>query len=171
MTKFIQSLSLPGGNEDDGVDTNKLRSVFPNFLWVLRDVHLTPEIDGVACDFDTYLTKKVLKPGSSGFTPSSLVKRAILSAFPDIQGIAIPAPSAKQEVIQNMDKVSDADIEPGFIVAMKAAVEKIIDSTKIKHSLNGNNLTGEGIHNVSFKQLIHVSLCPTRSMLFADRTQ
>ena len=82
--------------EEEEDDVVELRNHFPNFLWLLRDVHLLPVDDsGLEIPPTKYLKTKVLVRGKR-FTPtkSDDVSRAILSFFPTVECMTLPPPHA-----------------------------------------------------------------------------
>ncbi|CAB4020781.1 guanylate-binding 1-like, partial [Paramuricea clavata] len=121
---FVQLVNGLRVSREGTDDYNKFPTVFPDFLWLLRDVTLTPtDAKGNAIDAKTFLLDRVLTP-SGGFEekPSDKVARALKMFFPSIDCITLPPPSDDAIIMRNI-----ADSEDKLSPQFKAAVPRVID--------------------------------------------
>ena len=111
----------------------ELRNNFPDFLWLLRDVHLLPvDHSGKEIPPTEYLKTKVLVR-SKRFTPtkSDDVSRAILSFFPTVECMTLPPPHADPSRMR--DIVSNEHLlEKGFNDKVHSLVQYLLQKVQPK---------------------------------------
>ena len=104
--------------------TSSLRPHFPNFLWLLRDVHLQPvDHEGKEVSPTEYLIDRVLCH-SDEFDEGSddKVKKAILAFFPTVECRILPPPSADPTVMRAI-----ATNEQMLAAAFNKGVSDLVD--------------------------------------------
>ena len=84
---------------------NSFRPHFPNFLWLLRDVHFVPvDEHGKEISPSKYLTERILHlSGDFDEGSDDKVKRAIMSFFPTVDCKVLPPPSVDRDVMQAIE--------------------------------------------------------------------
>jgi hypothetical protein len=126
-----------------GEDTNAFdfKKYFPNFLWLLRDVHLLPTgADGAEVTPTEYLVSKVLCRGKSfRETRSDEVGRAILTFFPSIECKILQAPSSDPQVVRDMAKGQDS-LDPAFNKQVDQLVQYLFQHLRAKKGFSASNL-------------------------------
>ena len=121
-------------DEGDIHPKDSLANHFPDFVWLLRDVHLTPTgKDGKKVTPTEYLTEIVLCRGR-GFVESKeeQVARAIMTSFPSVKCVALRAPSTDPEVMQNIASRQES-LDPRFNREVEDFVQQLCESVKPKH--------------------------------------
>ena len=140
---FLQLASRIAITDRGDNDVNELRNYFPNFLWLLRDVHLLPANEqGESITPTEYLKSKVLIR-SRGFFESQAdtVARAIVTFFPSIECRTLPPPSTSPEVMK--DIVNKADqLNPEFNSAVEDLLAHIKSSIKPKKGYSRGIVNG-----------------------------
>ncbi|XP_028409815.1 guanylate-binding protein 6-like [Dendronephthya gigantea] len=130
FVQLVTGLRVSREGEDD---YRKFSTVFPDFLWLLRDVTLTPTDEkGNEIDPKTFLMDRVLKP-SGGFEekPSDKVAKALKMFFPSIDCIALPPPSENAEIMRNIEQNEDK-LSPKFKAAVPGVTNHIFSKIKPK---------------------------------------
>ena len=111
----------------------ELRNHFPDFLWLLRDVHLLSVDDnGKEIPPTEYLKTKILVR-SKRFIPtkSDDVSRAILSFFPTVECMTLPPPHSDPSVM--CDIVSNEHrLEKGFNNKFQTLVQHLLQKVQPK---------------------------------------
>jgi hypothetical protein len=151
-------------------DYSKFPSVFPDFLWLLRDVTLTPTDErGKEIDAKTFLLvsgnpaikliyhlqylmvfcflqDRVLKP-SGGFEekPSDKVARALRMFFPSIDCITLPPPSEDAAIMQNIEK-NEEKLSPKFKAAVPRVTDHIFSKVKPKTGYTTGRISCPIVH-------------------------
>ena len=140
---FLQLASSISITDKGDNDVNELHSYFPDFLWLLRDVHLLPANEqGESITPTEYLKSKVLIR-SRGFFESQAdtVARAIVTFFPSIECRILPPPSTSPEIMR--DIVNKADqLSPEFNSAVEDLLAHIKSSIKPKKGYSRGSVNG-----------------------------
>ncbi len=116
---------------------------FPNFLWLLRDVHLLPTgSDGKIVSPTEYLVGTVLRRGTS-FDPtkSDEVGRAILTFFPSIECKTLQPPSDNPEILRNIAHEQDK-LSPVFHREVDQLNGHVVEQLQPKRGFAGNSVDG-----------------------------
>ncbi|KAJ8037731.1 Guanylate-binding protein 2 [Holothuria leucospilota] len=143
FSSAIHSGSRSAERDGPAPATGHFRQVAPHFLWLVRDALLIPEINGVPCDWKTYVEKEVLsvKDGKAECRRSS-VCRAITETFQSFNAFGLPPPSVDPNVIQNLSLPKTREkINPTFISGIQE-VKAIISSNYCLKSIYGCPVTG-----------------------------
>ena len=117
------------------------KKYFPNFLWLLRDVHLLPTGDsGAEVTPTEYLVTKVLRRGKSfKESNSDEVGRAILTFFPSVECRTIQSPSSDPEVVRGIAR-RQADLDPNFNKQIEQLVQYFFQHVRAKKGFGATNL-------------------------------
>ena len=117
------------------------KQYFPDFLWLLRDVHLLPTGDsGIEVTPTEYLVSKVLRRGTSfKETKSDEVGRAILTFFPSINCKTIQPPSSNPEVVRDIANRQDS-LDPNFNKQIEQLVQYFFQHVRAKKGFVATNL-------------------------------
>lgn len=119
----------------------EFKNHFPDFLWLLRDVHLLPTGDsGTEVTPTEYLISSVLRRGKSfKETRSDVVGRAILTFFPSIECRTIQAPSSKPEVVRDIAR-QQANLDPNFNKQIEGLIQYLLQRIRAKKGFVATNL-------------------------------
>ena len=140
---FLQLASSIAITDKRDNDVNELRNYFPDFLWLLRDVHLLPANEqGEPITPTEYLKSRVLIR-SKGFFESQAdtIARAIVTFFPSIECHTLPPPSSSQDIVR--DIVNKADqLSPEFNSAVEELLAHIKSAIKPKKGYSRGSVNG-----------------------------
>ena len=112
---------------------NSFRPHFPNFLWLLRDVHLIPvDEHGKEISPSKYLTDRILHM-SDDFDEGSddKVKKAIMVFFPTVDCKILPPPSADRDVMRAIE-ANEHKLEPAFRQGVAELVDYLFANVSVK---------------------------------------
>lgn len=139
-------------NEGQQPSVGDFRTFFPDFLWLLRDVHLTPtNSDGKPISATEFLKTQILIQGDSFFeTASDTVARAILAFFPTVECHILPPPSDNPEVMKDISKRSD-ELSRNFHEGVEELIECLKKKIPVKKGFHGGPLNGSLIAAVARK--------------------
>ena len=131
----MKNTTLEDGNAFD------FKKHFPDFLWLLRDVHLLPTGDsGVEVTPTEYLVSRVLRRGKSfKESKSNEVGRAILTFFPSIECITIQSPSSDPEVVRDIAKRQES-LNPNFNKQVEQLIQYFFQHVQAKKGFSAANL-------------------------------
>ena len=123
------------------MDAFDYKNYFPDFLWLLRDVHLLPtENDGREVTPTEYLVSKVLRRGKAfKATVSDEVGRAILTFFPSVACKTIQSPSDNPDIVQNIT-VRQESLSPAFNEQVEELVRYLLQHVRPKRGFAATNL-------------------------------
>ena len=130
FTKLSNGIVVREGQKNT---TSSFPPHFPNFLWLLRDVHLLPVDDhGKEISPTKYLTDRILRK-SDDFDESSddRVKRAIMAFFPTVECKTLPHPSADPEVMRAIT-TNQHKLNPAFNQGVADLVEYLFAKVQVK---------------------------------------
>ena len=112
----------------------ELKQHFPDFLWLLRDAHLTPTgDDGREISPKDYILTKVLRHGPPAIREKEpdVVGRVITTVFPSIECRVIQAPSTDRTVMLNI-AANIKRLDPQFNKEVEEVVQYIYSAVKPK---------------------------------------
>lgn len=126
-----------------GEDVNAFdfKKYFPNFLWLLRDVHLLPTgNDGTEITPTEYLVSRVLCRGKSfKETKSDEVGRAILTFFPSIECKIVQSPSSDPDVFRDIERRQES-LDPAFNKQVEQLIQYFFQHLRAKKGFAASNL-------------------------------
>ena len=119
----------------------ELKQHFPDFLWLLRDAHLTPTgEDGREISPTNFLLTKVLCCGSQHKeSEADTVSRTILTVFPSIECRAIQAPSTDRTVMLSI-AANIKRLDPQFNKEVEETVQHLYNTLKPKQGFAAGTL-------------------------------
>ena len=142
-------------NDEDDDDSLDLKDHFPDFLWLLRDVILTPtDKDGNEITPKEYLLTNILKR-SKKFkeTANDEISRAIITVFPTIDCKSIPPPSADPKVMRSVEENQDR-LSPEFNLKVEKLVEFLFQHVQGKRGpFPGKTVTGPILADMAHQYL------------------
>eukprot|EP01084_Bolivina_argentea_P033529 61993_1 len=119
-------------NDQNG---NGLENILPNFMWLLRDVHLESTINGKAVPIKEYFTRKVLKFSSSKSAINKHrqhIRRVFLESFSKYDAFKLPAPHSNKNILNSLGNSPRNQLEPEFIKELDILCKKVIKEAKCK---------------------------------------
>ena len=140
FANLASSITVKSTSQGD-VNAFDFKKYFPDFLWLLRDVHLLPTgDDGVEVTPTEYLISKVLRRGKSfAETKSDEVGRAILTFFPSIECKTVQSPSSNPEVVRNIAGRQES-LDPTFNKQTELLVQYFFQRLRAKKGFAATNL-------------------------------
>ena len=125
-------------------DESELKDHFPNFIWLLRDVHLIPTVGEKKVTPTEYLTKEVFRCGNNPLKQSNedKVGMAIMYCFPNVECKTIRPPSSKPEVMKNIASNQEC-LDPIFNQEVDDVINHLCLHVREKRGLlPGSKVTG-----------------------------
>lgn len=140
FANLANSITVKSTSQKD-VNAFDFKKYFPDFLWLLRDVHLLPTgDDGTEVTPTEYLISKVLRRGKSFTeTKSDEVGRAILTFFPSVECKTIQSPSSKPEVVRDIARRQDS-LDPAFNKQVELLVQYFFQRLQAKKGFAATKL-------------------------------
>ncbi|XP_071978916.1 guanylate-binding protein 1-like [Engystomops pustulosus] len=139
---------------DDDIDEAEYSRHFPIFIWALRDVMLKLEHNGKPITEDEYLEDAMtLKKGNSQKTLETVNKHnkykdCIRMYFKTRKCFMFDLPSGDKNVFQNMDKVSEDQLNQDFLKNVKKFCDYIYNKAEVKCVDDIHQVTGEILANL-----------------------
>ena len=114
-----------------------MKSFFPHFLWLLRDVSLKmTDKEGREIEPTEFLHSRILKGESGKLTE---LGKSLVGLFPCLECATLPIPSIKREIIRNIvDKQNE--LKPKFNMALDNFIQKISHQLSPKKATDGVTL-------------------------------
>ena len=114
--------------------TEAMKKFFPQFLWLLRDVHLAvTDKQGKKITPTEFLHTRIL---ASECGESTELGSSLCSLFPSLECCTLPVPSIKKEVIRNIVEQEDK-LKPGFNTAVNELIQQILQKVTPKKAIDG----------------------------------
>ena len=104
-------------------------------MWLLRDVHLEPTIDGKTVSAREYFTKKVLsfEGGMSRKAQTrQQLKEMLIEMFQNHDAFTLPMPIADANKLRQLGTMPRVQLEKGFNLKLEKLYQKIMKATKCK---------------------------------------
>ena len=110
------------------------KAFFPNFLWLLRDVHLKmTDREGKELAPTEFLHTRVLASESGELTD---LGKSLVSLFPSLECATLPIPSTKRDIIRGIVEQQDK-LKPAFNAAIDALIQQIFQKVSPKKGVDG----------------------------------
>ena len=110
------------------------KAFFPNFLWLLRDVHLKmTDRGGKELGPTEFLHTRVLASESGELTD---LGKSLVSLFPSLECATLPIPSTKRDIICGIVEQQDK-LKPAFNAAIDALIQQIFQKVSPKKGVDG----------------------------------
>lgn len=121
----------------------------PDFLWLIRDETLQPEVEGAPSTWSNYLRTKVLRGRRShSKDPKNQIRKAVLSAFGKIDADSLPFPSVDLSALKQLDSPEGiSKLNPEFVEALHTITSKILTTAKVKREV-GRVIRGRDLANL-----------------------
>ena len=104
------------------------KAFFPNFLWLLRDVHLTmTDREGKELAPTEFLHTRVL---------ASNLGKSLVNLFPSLECATLPIPSTKRDIIRGIVE-RQHELKPAFNASVDALIQQILQKVSPKKSVDG----------------------------------
>jgi len=119
------------------------KAYFPDFLWLLRDVHLLPTTkNGSEVSPTEYLVGTVLRRGATfEASESDEVGRAILTFFPTVECRTLQPPSDSTEVLRHIAQRQES-LNPLFNKQVEQLIPYLLQRLRPKHISAGSMVDG-----------------------------
>ncbi|XP_059809242.1 guanylate-binding protein 1-like [Hypanus sabinus] len=143
---FVTELSkrIQMRSQHDGCDRWDFVRVFPEFVWVIRDMTLGMNIDGKDMTPNEYL-EHILKLKDSESTEQDKkyneLRRCIRNHFPSRCCFAFPIPTHGKKLKQ-LQELEDKDLDEDFVMEGQNLINYIHTHKKVKRVLGGQLVTG-----------------------------
>ena len=116
----------------ESMDVKKV--LFPQFLWLLRDVSLKmTDREGKELEPTEFLHTRVLVSESGELTD---LGKSLVSLFPSLECATLPIPSIKRDIIRHIVEQQDK-LNPAFNTAVDALIQQILQKVAPKKALDG----------------------------------
>ena len=137
MRCFSQLSTSLLAQRGDSMTTEAMKTFFPQFLWLLRDVHLAiTDKEGNKITPTEFLHTRILV--SECGEPTELGS-SLCSLFPSLECCTLPVPSIKKEVIRNIVEQEDK-LKPAFNTAVSELIQQILQQVAPKKAIDGVSL-------------------------------
>ncbi|XP_054547451.1 guanylate-binding protein 6-like isoform X2 [Talpa occidentalis] len=148
LTVLIRSKSTPSSEEGD--DSTEFVSFFPDFIWTVRDFTLELKIDDQNITADEYLENALkLIPGlKPGIQKSNLSRECIRHFFPKRKCFVFDRPTQDKELLANIEKVSEDQLDLMFQEQTRKFCSYIISNTRPKSLREGIPVTGKRLNSL-----------------------
>ncbi|XP_021018058.1 guanylate-binding protein 6-like [Mus caroli] len=145
LTELIRAKSSP--NPDGIKNSTEFVSFFPDFVWTVRDFTLKLKLNGEDITSDGYLENalKLIPGNNSRIQASNLAREYIRRFFPNRKCFVFEWPTHDIELLQQLETISDDQLDPKFQERTKAFVSYIFTYAKIKTLKEGIKVTGNGL--------------------------
>ncbi|KAG9465938.1 hypothetical protein GDO78_017496, partial [Eleutherodactylus coqui] len=150
-------------SKDNGDDEAEFDRHFPIFIWAVRDVTLKLEFNGKSITEDEYLENALmLQKAKTGQKGSAKVERrnkcreCIRMYFKERKCFMFDLPTANKNVLQNMDEVSDDQLNPEFMAQTNTFCDYVYKNAGIKYM--------DDVHQVNGKSLAHLATMYTNAL-------
>ena len=145
--ELTKHLMVKTGREADGTE---FASLFPMFVWAVRDFFLEQTIDGRKITSNEYL-EHCLAP-KKGRTPeinaANSLKGCIRSFFVNRHCFVFPRPVSGEEKLRQLDLLKESDLDKNFLESSKTFTEFIYDKADVK-KVKGTKVNGSMFVNLS----------------------
>ena len=116
----------------ESMDVKKV--LFPQFLWLLRDVSLKmTDREGKELEPTEFLHTRVLASESGELTD---LGKSLVSLFPSLECATLPIPSIKGDIIRHIVEQQDK-LNPALNTAVDALIQQILQKVAPKKALDG----------------------------------
>lgn len=148
LTELIRAKSSPTPDEVD--DSIEFVSFFPDFIWTVRDFTLELKLNGHPITADEYLENALkLIPGRNPKAQiSNLPRECIRHFFPKRKCFVFDRPINDKELLANIEKVADNQLDPNFKEQTMNFCSYILTQTRTKTLRKGITITGKRLRTL-----------------------
>ncbi|XP_036046537.1 guanylate-binding protein 4 [Onychomys torridus] len=142
LTQLIRAKSRP--REDEVEDSSEFVGFFPDFVWAVRDFVLELKLHGRVITADEYLENALkLIPGNNPkVQKSNMTRECIRYFFPVRRCFVFDRPTSDKNLLLQIEKVPENQLEWNFQVESKKFCSYIFTSAKTKTLRGGIIVTG-----------------------------
>ncbi|XP_036302744.1 guanylate-binding protein 6 isoform X3 [Pipistrellus kuhlii] len=148
LTKLIKAKSslIPDGIEN----STEFVSFFPDFIWAVRDFTLELELNGHPITEDEYLENALkLIPGRNPKAQkSNLPRECIRNFFPKRKCFVFDRPINDKELLANIEKVAEYQLDPKFQEQTKNFCSYILTQARAKTLRERITITGKRLRTL-----------------------
>jgi hypothetical protein len=148
ISRHIQTKASIG--EDEGERSNdpeELASLFPSFVWVLRDFHLILiDDEGDPLTARDYMEQRLADDGhlDAESLRRNTVRRAVTTFFRHRDCFTLTQPVIEEKDLQRLDVLEDRDLRTEFVEGRDALIRRLLQPPLLQlKMLNGTAVTGK----------------------------
>ncbi|KAG8433505.1 hypothetical protein GDO86_017697 [Hymenochirus boettgeri] len=159
---IMNKTSQVGGEDEEGTFT-------PLFVWTVRDFNLKLELLGRPITEDEYLENSLKDtPCKSLITEKKNTTRRLLrSRFPNRKCFTFEFPTMNSEVTDNLDRVRDKQLQPGFVEKTKDFCQFIYMNAPVKTLEGGQVVTGHTLGRLADS---YVKVVTSKCIAYLDQS-
>ncbi|XP_030641366.1 guanylate-binding protein 1-like [Chanos chanos] len=142
VTELTKHIKVKSDSKDND-QSEDFVSIFPSFVWVVRDFTLTLELDGHPITADQYLDSALkVKEGSSAEDSMHNQLRTCLREFFEVRKCFVLERPASAKKMKQMELLTDEDLDPSFVEQAQDFCTYIFNNAEAKTMSGGLSLTG-----------------------------
>ncbi|XP_030641359.1 guanylate-binding protein 1-like [Chanos chanos] len=142
VTELTKHIKVKSDSKEKN-QSEDFMSVFPSFVWVVRDFTLLLEQDGHPITADQYLDSALkLKKGSSPEVSRYNQLRMCLREYFSVRKCFVLERPANTKKMRQMEQLTDADLDPSFVEQAQDFCTYIFNNAEAKTMSGGFSLTG-----------------------------
>ncbi|KAM3917705.1 guanylate-binding protein 1-like [Leptodactylus fuscus] len=125
---------------------------FPIFIWAVRDFHLKLTVDGKPVTEDEYLENALKlrhKEKSIKDEDYNRLRKRLCMYFKSRKCFVFDQPSSEKEDLQNMDNISESQLQPEFLEQTKRFCDYIFQEAEVKKMIGAINVTGRQLGHLA----------------------
>ena len=144
LASYLSSILTMRANDDDPRTREKLASMAPKFIWLLRDFHLElrrPDNTPMTAKqyLEAMLGEQPLGRRSEKFYEA---RDLLLKIFADRDCFTLPRPVATEKQLQRLATATKADLRPNFVQDFEHLRCALVDECGVK-KFEGTEMTGK----------------------------
>ncbi|XP_030641367.1 guanylate-binding protein 1-like [Chanos chanos] len=149
VTELTKHIKVKSDSKDND-QSEDFASIFPSFVWVVRDFTLTLELDGHPITADQYLDSalKVKEGASPEVLQYNLPRTCLRDYFSARKCFVLERPASAKKMKQ-MELLTDADLDPSFVEQAQDFCTYIFNNAEAKTMSGGFSLNGRMLGNLA----------------------
>ncbi|XP_030641368.1 guanylate-binding protein 1-like [Chanos chanos] len=144
VTELTKHIKVKSDSKDKD-QSKDFMSIFPSFVWVVRDFTLTLELEGRPITADQYLDSALKLKKDKGSSPEVSrynQLRMCLREYFSVRKCFVLERPANTKKMRQMEQLTDADLDPSFVEQAQDFCTYIFHNTQAKTMNGGLSLTG-----------------------------
>uniref|UniRef100_A0AB39J761 Guanylate binding protein 3 n=1 Tax=Stichopus japonicus TaxID=307972 RepID=A0AB39J761_STIJA len=144
FSEFVKKAKMP--QRRGRHTTHQSNTSLPDFLWLIRDAILQPELKNKPCTWSNYIKETILQNrNASSPDQRNQIRKSMIDTFGEIDAESLPFPSIDRVVIQTLDSPEGiSNLNPTFNDALQHITTKINESANVKKEV-GKVLKGRDL--------------------------
>ncbi|KAM4697653.1 guanylate-binding protein 3-like [Rhinophrynus dorsalis] len=133
VTEITEKIKVKSSDNDD--EEAELSKHFPIFIWTVRDINLSLELDGKSITEDEYLESalKLKEPEKTNkIRQFNFPKKCIRMYFKKRKCFVFDRPAADKEILQRIEKVPEEELVPSFLTQTKNFCKYVYNNAEVK---------------------------------------